>query len=221
MKQTISFDAALWDLKKVSNKYGYLIKQHSLGIILLLIWLVPPFSYLFYTSFSYIFLVGMFLLFLGLQYWQYKALKKKEAKGEVLFFSKKKGERVSYLYYFLLFLFLAYPLNDFTFWTSFLAFIAVAQLAKYLFYIPSIAFIADGYQLTILKGIKYKQIDFTYPTTLRFIYNLIAFENPINGRVQWKDTNLNKEKMDLLKHFLAENFGREMVISPSTGQPLI
>ena len=43
MNQTISFDAALWDLKKVINRYSYLIKQYSLGAMLLLIVLIDSF----------------------------------------------------------------------------------------------------------------------------------------------------------------------------------
>jgi hypothetical protein len=219
MKQTISFDAVLWDLKKVKNKYSYLIKQYSLGLTIFLLWFVPPFSYIIHTASFYVFLSIVFLS-IGLQYWQYKALKQKEAKGEVIFFSKKKNERETYLYSFLLFLLLVFLLNESFFWVTLLGVIAVYYLTKYLFYIPSIAFIVEGYQLTILQGLKHQQIDFTYPTKLRFIYNIISFENHINGKVQWKKTNLDKEKIDTLKHFLGENFGREMIISPSTGQPL-
>lgn len=220
MNQTISFDAALWDLKKVINRYSYLIKQYSLGAMLLLIVLIDSFFILSNDDFSYKILGAISLLYLGFQYKEYRAMKRKEARGEAIFLGNKKNERIAYLYSFLLFLFFAYLLSSSFFWLSVLRAIALHKLLKYLFYTPSISFFADGYHLIIIQGFHRKQIDFTYPTKLRFAYNLISFENSINGKVQWKDTNLDKARIESLKYFLAKNFGQEMVISPSTGQPL-
>lgn len=205
MKQTISFDAALWDLKKVNNKYSYLIKHYSLGTVLLLIGFIDSFFIFSNDSFSYVILSTISLLYLGLQYGQYKAMKQKEARGEVLFFSNKKNERMAYLYGFLVFSLLAYFYTS-VFLTFLFGLIAMHKLVKYLFYTPSISFFADGFYLIIIKGFHRKQIDFTYPTKLRFAYNLISFENSINGKVKWKDINLDKARIESLKYFLAENF---------------
>lgn len=224
MKQAISFDAILWDLKKIKNRYSYLLEQYWLVLFFFLVW--PVFSFLFNSfSPSFFLLFALFVSFaaisaLLLKYFQYKKMKQKEAKGEIIFFQQKTNERMNYLYFFGLFLLLAFSFRNEPFIFLLMSFFAISRFVKFLFYIPSISFIAEGYQLTIIKGRKHKQIDFSYPTSLRFVYNQMVFENQINGKVQSKNTRLNKEKIDRLKHFLAENFGREMVISPSTGQPL-
>ena len=73
----------------------------------------------------------------------------------------------------------------------------------------------------IARKRKIQVIDFTYPNRLRFVFNMISFEHPINGKLLWKDINMNRDKMNDIKIFLSNNFGKEMVLNPTTGQPLI
>ena len=68
--------------------------------------------------------------------------------------------------------------------------------------------------MNIFKGFRQKRIDFSYPNTLRFVYNMIAFDHPVNGKVVFKDIQLDATKIQKVAKFLGDNFGKEMVNCP-------
>lgn len=150
---------------------------------------------------------------------QYYRFKKLEKKGRVLFFEKKKNERNQNIIYMIIFLFMMLILSDFGFNPFLWGIFGVYFLLKYVFYIPSTVFIANDYELIIKRKRKRKVFDFSYPNRLRFVYNMISFDHPINGKETWNDINMDRAKMNEIRLFLSKNFGNEMILNPTTGLP--
>ena len=161
------------------------------------------------------------IAFLGLikHIFQYYRMKHLEKKGRVLYIEKKKNERSSNIIYAII-SFVLVLIFSFTDTMSILfGFLTFYYLIKYFFYLPSTIFIANDYELVIKRKRKYKVFDFSYPNRLRFVYNMISFDHPVNGKDSWKDINMDRDKMNEIRLFLANNFGNEMVLNPTTGLP--
>ena len=181
-------------------------------------------------------IIGMISIWIGFSSWimmitilggfslinhlvQYFYLKKLEEKGQVLFFEKKSNERnrnIMYLIttFVLMLIFSNFEVNVLIFWVFIIYF-----LLKYIFYMPSTVFIANDYELVVKRKRKRKVFDFSYPNRLRFVYNMISFDHPIDGKETWKDINMDRAKMNEIRLFLSKNFGNEMVLNPTTGLP--
>ena len=150
---------------------------------------------------------------------EFYKIKKLEKKGRALLIEKKKNERnrnIGYMFLFFTFTLMFNFADTLPFIFGFLAFYF---LMKYFFYIPSTIFIANDYELIIKRKRKCKVFDFSYPNRLRFVYNMISFEHPISGKETWKDINMDRAKMNEIRLFLSSNYGREMVLNPTTGLP--
>jgi hypothetical protein len=96
----------------------------------------------------------------------------------------------------------------------------VFYLAQYVFFIPSIIFKAKDYSLLIERGFRRSKVDFTYTNKIRFVSHRMIFENTLDDKIEIKDIEY-LPKIDELKEFLSDNFGREKVVSAANGQPLI
>jgi len=150
---------------------------------------------------------------------KYARLKQLEKEGRVLFIEKRKNERIrNIIYMFICFVF-ALIFNSGDMMPFLLGFLSFIYLIKYFLYIPSTVFIANDYELVITRKRKRKYFDFSYPNRLRFVYNMISFDHPINGKDSWKDINMDRGKMNEIRLFLSKNYGKEMVLNPTTGLP--
>ena len=154
------------------------------------------------------------------QFTHYLALKKKEKTKEVIFFKKKKNEQRQSLYIFLTMMFFAWLFRNNMSWFLFNIGVGMFFLAQYVFFIPSIVFRVRDYSLLIERGFLRSKIDFTYINKIRFVSNRMIFENVLDKKIEIKNIEY-LSKMDDLKEFLSDNFGREKVVSASNGQPLI
>lgn len=217
MNKTVSLRAIKWDIKSISRKGINIASRTLVGIGVAAYFI---FSWTNFIPIENLVIVGLLVSIVSRirKYW---ILKKREKDGRVIFFEKKSNGRSKNLYSFFIFLFFAFVSMNSGFWLIFHSLLSLIFFVRYVCYIPSIVFYADDYELIIQKGMKRKAIDFSYPNGLRFVYNMISFEHPINGKVVWKDVKLNREKINKLKYFLSDNYGNEMVISPSTGLPLV
>jgi hypothetical protein len=178
---------------------------------------------IFFIQFGFDSGIGLIwgIAFLGLikHIFQYYRMKQLEKKGRVLYIEKKKNERSSNIIYAII-SFVLVLIFSFTDTMSILfGFLTFYYLIKYFFYLPSTIFIANDYELVIKRKRKYKVFDFSYPNRLRFVYNMISFDHPVNGKDSWKDINMDRDKMNEIRLFLANNFGNEMVLNPTTGLP--
>lgn len=149
----------------------------------------------------------------------YYYLKELEEQGRVLFMEKKKNERSRNIGYMFISIVLLLSFNSLSMISFLFGFLVFYYLMKYIFYIPSTVFIAHDYELIIKHKRKQKIFDFSYPNRLRFVYNMISFDHPINGKDSWKDISMDRNKMNEIRLFLAYNYGKEMVLNPTTGLP--
>ena len=216
MSRTIYFPALKSDIKSVFKKKLAFIYNHWITFSLPVIGLLFTFN----NSAAIFFLLLMGIISFLSQLYRFLTLKGAKEKGKALFFAKKKKERLQNLYLFLGGLLLAWISME-VFIGSLFFVAALHFLFKYILYIPSIVFLADDYELTISRRHKSKVFDFSYANRLRFVYNMIAFDHPINGKMTWKDINMNREKIAEIKGFLSNNFGKEMILNPTTGLPYV
>jgi hypothetical protein len=215
MSRLIHFPALNLDITQFWKRKRHFIFEYWIWFALAVL------SFELFFDFGSIFIVFLIFFSFFTQMNYYLKLQKMKENGKALFFEKKTNERLKNLYAFLAlaaFGWLTMYSASFTFIIFLLAF---HWLFKFIFFIPSVVFLAEEYELIIHRKRKIKIIDFSYPNRLRFVFNMISFEHPIEGRLLWKDINMNRDKMNDIKHFLSDNFGKEMVLNPTTGQPLV
>jgi hypothetical protein len=213
MAKKIYFPALQSDITLIFKKIsGWLFNGWIWGIVGLTSILIDFSSWVMILT-----ILGSFSLINHLV--QYFYLKKLEKKGEVLFFEKKSNERNRNIIYLVIAIVLMLIMTnmgaDFLIFGFFMAYF----LLKYIFYMPSTVFIANDYELVVKRKRKRKVFDFSYPNRLRFVYNMISFDHPIDGKETWKDINMDRDKMNEIRLFLSKNFGNEMVLNPTTGLP--
>lgn len=207
MDRTISWKALKWDLNYFWSSYSHFVRHFWLfGGILLVMFVFGEFSDI---GFGFL-LIGTFLH----RFYKYTILKRKEKSNEVLLLKKSASNRKKNLYAFLAFIFLAWLFRDNIYPLMFFLMMSVHWLTRYIFYIPSIIFTAKDYYLNICKGFRQKRIDFSYQNRLRFVYNRIAFDHPVNGKIVFKNIQLDASNIQQVAKFLDENFGKEMVNCP-------
>lgn len=211
MNRAISIKALQWDILQLWSRYNHIFRRFWLIAAIIGVVIIFP-EYNGYIGFS-ILLVGVFLY----RFLTYYKLKAKEKKGKVILFEKRSNDRERNLYAFFIFIFFAWLVRHDVTWLAFSLMMSVHWITRYLFYIPAIIFKSDDYNLNISKGFRQKRIDFSYPNTLRFVYNMIAFDHPVNGKVVFKDIQLDAAKIQKVAKFLGDNFGKEMVNCPQLG----
>ncbi len=211
MNRAISIKALKWDVVQLWSNYNHLFRKFWLiGAIIGVVLIFQPYNG--YIGFS-ILLVGVFLY----RFLTYQKLKIKEKEGKVIFFEKRTNDKERNLYAFFVCIVFAWLIRHDVTWLAFSLMMSVHWITRYFFHIPAIIFIADDYQLNIFKGFRQKRIDFSYPNTLRFVYNMIAFDHPVNGKIVFKDIQLDATKIQKVAKFLGDNFGKEMVKCPQLG----
>lgn len=214
MDKSISFKAIKCDIQEVFLKNTFLMKNQ---------WLILSFFFFVVISNTLILNFSLIVIMLsafGFQIWQYSDFQKKKNKKEIIFFERKKNERERNLYIFFIAMFFVWIFRESTSWLLFSLVIAIIFFSKYIFYIPSVMLEVDGYSLRIKRGFQQNKIDFTYTNKVRLISHRMIFENVLDKKVEIKDINY-LPKIDELKEFLSDNFGREKVVSAANGQPLI
>lgn len=216
MSKTIYFLAVQTDILFVYKQNKALIQNHWITVGLLF----ALFSSLLSSSFATFLLVMIGIGSFVFQLYHSRVLKKLEDEGKALFFGKTKHERFQNLYLFLGFALLAL-IGMYNIIGGIFLVLALRSLFKFMFYIPSIQFVVNDYELIISRKHRSKVFDFSYANRLRFIYNMIAFDHPIYGKETWKDINMNRDKIAEIKTFLSDNFGKEMVLNPTTGLPYV
>jgi len=218
MNRAIYFPALIRDIKQFFQKRKHLLFHQWtwVGMLFVIFALLNDHSEITFTV-----LVGLISVITTFYIARYLSYRKKRKEGKLLSFQKKKNERVAYFYWFLSFLVLSWIINFDPYFTFFLFSIACFYLLRVLLYIPSIIFMVHDDELTILRKHKSKQIDFSYPNRLRFHNNRLLFIHPIEGQITWKDINMNRDTMSKIQNFLADNFGKEMVLNPTTGLPYV
>lgn len=214
MSRLIYFPALNLDLMQFWKRKQHFVFHYWVWLILALL------SFEFFFESSDVFIIFLMFISFFTQMNYYLKLQNLKKKGKALFFEKKSNERLRNLYAFLLLGVFAW-ITSWGYFSLVVLFLALHWLFKYIFFIPSVVFTAEEYQLVIARKRKIQIIDFTYPNRLRFVFNMISFEHPINGKLLWKDINMNRDKMNDIKVFLSKNFGKEMVLNPTTGRPLI
>jgi hypothetical protein len=214
MNKSISVKSIKWDIQEILVQSPYQTKHLGLIISVLLMLLIR-------NDFLEMLIFGLGILIAILwQFTHYLALKKKEKTKEVIFFKKKKNEQRQSLYIFLTMMFFAWLFRNNMSWFLFNIGVGMFFLAQYVFFIPSIVFRVRDYSLLIERGFLRSKIDFTYINKIRFVSNRMIFENVLDKKIEIKNIEY-LSKMDDLKEFLSDNFGREKVVSASNGQPLI
>lgn len=213
MNKSISLKAIFWDIQQMLTSSSYLFRNMWFVTTIMLILFLGAF-------FNNLLLILIIIVALVLQLQHYKGLKNKEKKNEVIFFQKKKNERERNLYIFFIAMFLAWICRGSISWMLFSLGIGLLFLTKYIYYIPSIVFKAEAYSLLIEKGFRRDRIDFTYSNKIRFVSHRMIFENVLDKKIEIKDVEY-LPKLDELKAFLSDNFGREKTVSAANGQPLI
>lgn len=216
MNRAIYFPALLADVKHFVQKRKHWLFHQWLWIVLLF----GSFS-LFHLSlnpFLFIVILAFFLFLHIVQYLNYRQQKKV---GKVLLFKKKKSERAANFYWFLGVLLFSWMMAVESGMSMLMMCISFTYLIRFLLYVPSIVFLAQDDELIISRKHKSKTIDFSYPNRLRFHNNRLLFIHPVEGEITWKDINMNRDAMHSIKDFLAENFGQEMVLNPTTGLPYV
>ena len=214
MNKSISVKSIKWDIQEILVQSPYQTKHLGLIISVLLMLLIR-------NDFLEMLIFGLGILIAILwQFTHYLALKKKEKTKEVIFFKKNKNEQRQSLYIFLAMMFFAWLFRNNMSWFLFNIGVGMFFLAQYVFFIPSIVFRVRDYSLLIERGFLRSKIDFTYINKIRFVSNRMIFENVLDKKIEIKNIEY-LSKMDDLKEFLSDNFGREKVVSASNGQPLI
>lgn len=214
MSRLIYFPALNLDLMQFWKRKKHFVFHYWIWLVLAFI----LFEFFVATSTTFIIFLMFLSFFTQMNY--YLKLQNLKKEGKALFFEKKSNERLRNLYAFLLLGVFAW-ITSWGYFSLVVLLLALHWLFKYIFFIPSVVFTAEEYQLVIARKRKIQIIDFTYPNRLRFVFNMISFEHPINGKLLWKDINMNRDKMNDIKVFLSKNFGKEMVLNPTTGRPLI
>jgi hypothetical protein len=221
MNRAIYFPALVADVK-------HFIKKRKHWLFHQWLWIITLFGIFFWGEIFWI-TSGMFpIIFivilaiaLGFYIERYVRYQKQKKEGKVLFFKKKKSERASNFYWFLGTIFLSWMIAADGYLAMLIMCTAFIYLIRFLLYIPSIIFLAQDDELIISRKHKSKTIDFSYPNRLRFHNNRLLFIHPVEGEITWKDINMNRDAMHEIKDFLAENFGQEMVLNPTTGLPYV
>lgn len=213
MNKSISLESIQWDIQQTLIKSSYVFRN---------VWFVLSIMVLFFSGsfFNNSIFILVIIAALALQFRRYSVLKNKEKNNEVIFFKKKKNERERNLYIFFIAMFFAWICRGSVSSMFFSLGIGLFFLAKYIYYIPSIVFKAEAYSLLIEKGFRRNRIDFTYSNKIRFVSHRMIFENIIDEKIEIKDIEY-LPKLDELKEFLSNNFGREKAVSAANGQPLI
>lgn len=216
MNRAIYFPALVADVKSFIQKRSHWLFHQWLWIVLL-------FSsfFLFQMGASPFLFVIILAIFLFLHITRYLNHQQHKKVGKVLLFKKKKSERAANFYWFLAALLLSWMMAVEGGTAVFLMSVGFTYLMRFLLYVPSIVFLAQDDELIISRKHKSKTIDFSYPNRLRFHNNRLLFIHPIEGEITWKDINMNRDAMHEIKDFLAENFGQEMVLNPTTGLPYV
>ena len=218
MSRKIYLPALQLDVKYLWNKY---VQIYSIKRIETVAFLLSFYISLFVSWMGFYFFFIIIVMIIILQYRRYRRLKQEEERGKAIFFKKKEKERKVNFNIFALCLFITWVVRSDANWLFFMLMISAYWLSRYFFYIPSIVFVVKNYSLIMNKGFKQKKIDFSYPNSLRFVYNMIVFDHPIDGKISLKGIKLDVKNMNSFKTFLSDNIGREMIISPTTGQPII
>lgn len=215
MSRLIHFPALNLDIMQFWKRKRHFFFHYWIWLVLALT------SFDFFLSFSSPFLIILIFFSFFTQMNYYLKLQKMKKEGNALFFEKRTNERLRNLYAFLGLTAFAWITISAPLFALTVFLLALHWLFKYIFFIPSVVFLAEEYELVIYRKRKIKIIDFTYPNRLRFVFNMISFEHPVEGKLLWKDIKMNRDKMNEIKHFLADNFGKEMILNPTTGQPLV
>ena len=214
MNKSISIQAIKRDIQQILIQSPYTVRNLGLILsVLLMLVIIDDFLEMFVFCFG-------ILTTIILNYMRYSTLKVKEKNKEVIFFKKKKNEQELSLYIFLIMLFFSWVFRGSGSWLVFSLSLGIYFLVQYIFFIPSIVFKVEDYSLLIKRGFRQSRIDFTYTNKIRFVSHRMIFENIIDKKVEIKDIEY-LSKMDELKEFLSDNFGREKVVSGANGQPLI
>ena len=214
MDKSISIKAIKWDVQQILAQSPY--QTRNLGLILSIFLMI-----VIRDNFLEMLIFGLGILTTIL--WKlrcYLIWKNKEKTKEVIFFQNKKSEQARNLYGFFTMMFFAWVLRSDMSWLLFSVGIGIFFLAQYIFFIPSIIFKVEDYSLLIKRGFRQSRIDFTYTNKIRFVSHRMIFENILDEKIEIKDVEY-LSKMDELKKFLSDNFGREKVVSAANGQPLI
>ncbi len=210
MNRAISLKALQLDTGFLWNRYSYFFKSFWLvGAIFLVLIIFQENSAIIFGLLS---LVTFFY-----RYYKFLSIKKKKEKNQVLLFDKLSNDRERNLYAFFVFIFFTWLVRHDSMWFMFNLMMSIHWLTRYFFYIPAIRFTINSYCLNIYKGFRQKQIDFSYQNRLRFVYNMISFDHPVNGKVVFKNIQLDANKIQQVAKFLEDNFGKEMVNCPQLG----
>lgn len=213
MNRAIYFPALAADVKQFITKQKYWLFHQWFWIVLIF-----GFSIFFSTPFLF-FILLLFALIFHIE--RYITFQKQKKAGKVLSFKKKKNERRANLYWFLGAAVFSWMMAVEGLFAILVLCVGLTYLMRFLLYVPSIVFMAKDDELIISRKHKSKIIDFSYPNRLRFHNNRLLFIHPVEGAVAWKDINMNRDAMNEIKDFLAENFGQEMVLNPTTGLPYV
>lgn len=214
MDRSISMKALQWDVQKMLTQIPYSIGNLGLILsVLLMLIIVDDFLEMFVFSLGIIITIVWKIR-------QHSILKKKEKLKEVVFFKKKKNEQEQNLYIFFTMMFFAWILKGNESWMLFFIGIGIFYLIQYVFFIPSVVFSVENYSLLIKTGFRKNRIDFTYTNKIRFVSHRMIFENILDKKVEIKDVEY-LPKLDEIKEFLSDNFGREKAVSGANGQPLV
>lgn len=221
MNRAIYFPALVADVKDFIQKRRHWLFHQWL-------WTIGLFGIFFWGEMFWItstmlplILIGILAIALGLHIERYVRYQKQKKAGKVLLFKKKKSERAANFYWFLGTALFSWMIAVEGYMAMLMMCIGFTYLIRFLLYVPSIIFLAQDDELIISRKHKSKTIDFSYPNRLRFHNNRLLFIHPIEGEITWKDINMNRDAMHAIKDFLAENFGQEMILNPTTGLPYV
>lgn len=216
MGRMIYFPALVADIKQFVNKRKHWLLHQWVwvallfGLSILSNWNLSPYLLVLVLAIALLFHIE-----------RYISYQKQKKAGKVLSFKKKKNERVAHFYWFLATALFSWMTAITGFFAILMLCIGFTYLIRFLLYVPSIVFMVKDDELIVSRKHKSKTIDFSYPNRLRFHNNRLLFIHPTEGEIVWNDINMNRDTMHEIKNFLADNFGKEMILNPTTGLPYV